>query len=1634
MLTPSRCVRWLAAQALALLFVLAAVLPASAQTAEKLLLSQVEVLGSEYFVIKNTGSGTVDLSDYYVTDATFPGGNQYYYNLPDPALPIGGGGFNDFVARFPAGATIAPGESLSVSVSGSDDFRSAYGQDPNFELFEDGAAPDNVPDMRDARPGSINQSTPPTLSNNGEILILFYWNGNTNLVTDIDYVVWGDKAEAVDKTGITISVSGLTGPTSYQPDTPIANQAVTLVATPTDAFLRVDDSEGTQISTGSNGVNGRDETSENLNVTFVQGAPDPPGMAPVDVTPPTLVSASGSAGTNSVEVVFSEALGAGAGTSANYLVFPQGNEAGAFTTDAASLDVDTVTLTLGGTLQPLTTYVVRVNNVEDEAGNAIAADSEIDFTTGAGGVFGVTGVFQFGADYVGVAFSKAVGTATATDIANYGFSPPLTIDGITIQENGQTAVLHTASPLPTSTAYSVTVSGVQSGTGESLAGTGPFSMTTAAATVLNIRTVQENYATYTGTTISVVGEVYIPAGSRGGTPSAFIQDGSGRGINLFGGNLLPDVNAIGNVVVVTGTADAYFTTREITNYTTSLLASDQPALGAVILSTGAANSSSWEGTYIQSTGVLQSKDTSSSTSAVNYFVNDGSGEVTLRVDVDLGFNPADYQVGETLTGRGAGAAFQTTFQVTVGNVDDFYKGGGGPDLTPPTILSASGTEETNTVTVVFSEPVAAGAETPANYLVFPQGNPGAAFTTTAASADVETVTLTLGGTLQPATTYTVRVNNVEDEAGNVIAADSEKNFTTGAGSVFAVTGVFPFGKDYVGVGFSQKLNPATATTVGNYSFSPPLSIGSISIQENGRTAVLHTSSSLPSGTTYSVTITGVQSATGSSLTGNGPFSMSTSSGTITNIAEVQNNWNTYLGGTVTIIGEVYIPAGSRGGTPSAFIQDGSGRGINLFGGTLQADVNAIGNVVEVTGTADEYFTTREVINYTTSLIDSQQPALGPVVLTTGAANSPAWEGTYIEATGELKSKDTASSTSAVNYFVDDGSGELTLRVDVDLGFNPNDFAVGATLTGRGAGAAFQTTYQVTVGNQSDFFEVGAGEDTTPPTLVSASGVGGSNTLLVLFSEAVGTGANVPGNYTVYPTGIPGSPLAVTAAVVSGSQVTLSLGTALDAEVSYTVLVSNVEDQSGNVIVPASSIAFTAQTPGGGGEAVKLLFTQVNVFDEYVVIKNPSSQVVDLSDVYYTDATFSGGNEYYYNIVNPSLPTGGGTFTDFFARFPNGAKIGPGAEITVASSAASFEGNFGFLPSYELYDTNSGVPDMREARPGLIGSPPDNVPGLSNAGEMVVLFFWDGQTDLVTDLDYVVWGDKAEGVDKTGVTITGPGGGAGSTYLPDTPIAQQDALAPGGAPTGGFVRVDEAEGNQVRTGGNGVDGRNEMSENLSVTFTEDPNATPPETGPSGFSVVSASGSPGSSSIALVFNADVGTGGNVAGNYKVYNSENEADSTRVRSAAVSQRKVTLELAKALEGGTRYTVEVNNVSSTTGDLIPAGTTIEFLSVSRLYVPAATVLKGLEEIPITVNIPTSNGMSALLRIFDMQGRLMITLADLKFTDSGGYEATITWDARDSEYEFVRAGTYVCHLQTKDLNGKVIINQAPIVVAVRLN
>ena len=239
---------------------------------------------------------------------------------------------------------------------------------------------------------------------------------------------------------------------------------------------------------------------------------------------------------------------------------------------------------------------------------------------------------------------------------------------------------------------------------------------------------------------------------------------------------------------------------------------------------------------------------------------------------------------------------------------------------------------------------------------------------------------------------------------------------------------------------------------------------------------------------------------------------------------------------------------------------------------------------------------------------------------------------------------------------------------------------------------------------------------------------------------------------------------------------------------------------------------------GTPEQANLLITEIAVSPtnaEFVEIHNKGANSIDLSDVYLTDATYTPDDVFYYNLVIGA--GGGGKYEDFYARFPDGATIAPGAYQTVAlNGAIDFNAAYGFDPTYEIANTNA-VPDMREARTGSI----DGLDSWLSDGEVAVLVYWDGQSDLMQDLDYIVWGDKWEGIDKTGIAIDGPDADSDSSaFNNDTPINNQAVIdTVQHADGNSWQRSDMNEGVEITTGGNGITGSDETSEDLNNTFFE-----------------------------------------------------------------------------------------------------------------------------------------------------------------------------------------------------------------------
>ena len=102
------------------------------------------------------------------------------------------------------------------------------------------------------------------------------------------------------------------------------------------------------------------------------------------------------------------------------------------------------------------------------------------------------------------------------------------------------------------------------------------------------------------------------------------------------------------------------------------------------------------------------------------------------------------------------------------------------DITPPELISASGSAGSDRVVVIFSERVMGGSGDPGHYEVYRSGNPDNRLLIISRDGGGETVTLWLHhGYELGVGTYTVRVSDVQDEAGNTIVACSTTDFGAG---------------------------------------------------------------------------------------------------------------------------------------------------------------------------------------------------------------------------------------------------------------------------------------------------------------------------------------------------------------------------------------------------------------------------------------------------------------------------------------------------------------------------------------------------------------------------------------------------------------------------------------------------------------------------------------------------------------------------------------------------------------------------------------------------------------------------------------------------------------------------------------
>ena len=226
---------------------------------------QVGPTDGEFVEIYNPlPSTTANLTDVYIADY------NTYYEITDGGAPSS----QDYLLKFPDGTTLGPQSFLVVALHPAAAFAVIHptADPPDFEVAPVDA--DGIPEME----GTFAAGS--GLTNTAEMLVLFKWTSPATEVTDIDYVVWGNVNEGVDKTGLAAPHDG------YLADTAVADQLKTAGPATNMSRQRCETSEGDESDTGGNGITGHDETSENMTQNFKSGTPTPGTATPAGLCDP----------------------------------------------------------------------------------------------------------------------------------------------------------------------------------------------------------------------------------------------------------------------------------------------------------------------------------------------------------------------------------------------------------------------------------------------------------------------------------------------------------------------------------------------------------------------------------------------------------------------------------------------------------------------------------------------------------------------------------------------------------------------------------------------------------------------------------------------------------------------------------------------------------------------------------------------------------------------------------------------------------------------------------------------------------------------------------------------------------------------------------------------------------------------------------------------------------------------------------------------------------------------------------------------------------------------------------------------------------------------------------------------------
>jgi len=361
------------------------------------------------------------------------------------------------------------------------------------------------------------------------------------------------------------------------------------------------------------------------------------------------------------------------------------------------------------------------------------------------------------------------------------------------------------------------------------------------------------------------------------------------------------------------------------------------------------------------------------------------------------------------------------------------------------------------------------------------------------------------------------------------------------------------------INFNEALDETTATNLNNYSISPEIEISAAVLNLN---KVTLTTSEQTGDEEYFITINNVEDLAGNQIAANSVMQFTGYAGVqYDTIADIQNNFNEYEGEQVTIHGIVMIGDNLLyPGHTKIYVQDESGRGIQVFDFDPPSENRQRGDEVVVTGSIELYtgssgdYYDVQLSGEDIEILSSGNDLYPPILLD---ENYPLeYNGTWGYVYGEIVDIwDQGTFIKIEIKFSEDLS--VSAMFWDSIGANLSSYELGDIVSAQGAITYYRGDVQLLAGYQ---------EDIGFSSIVFAKALS-RNEVEVLFADDVDEdSASNLDNYVITPE------LSVESAEVSGSRVILTTGDQIENE-QYVIGISNVKNVNGDYIMIDNEVTF-----------------------------------------------------------------------------------------------------------------------------------------------------------------------------------------------------------------------------------------------------------------------------------------------------------------------------------------------------------------------------------------------------------------------------------------------------------------------------